>query len=122
MKYLLLASPFPVLMSTLSLYVYTLGLTISLIVFIIFIFDAYKRSIDFINARKEIDRFGIKAGRKYRFSMCQRHAFMAACLSKGMFKQSLELYKDMGYKFYHIFPDQGLLNLSFWKSFFLGKG
>lgn len=60
--------------------------------------------------------------RRFRHSMCSRFSCAAA---SGRFKDSMQYYRSIGYRWYHFTPDgffsikgNPLVSIGFWKSFF----
>ena len=88
------------------------------------IFDLWKRLIEFKRAFHALSN-GAKirsVARRLRHSMCQRHVAITAAWRVGQCKEMRQLYWDMGYRWYHIFPDEGLHTFKFWRGFFNLKG
>lgn len=79
--------------------------------------DDYTKTLKII--RTDMGR--VHAWAKYkRGSMCERHAVIAAGYEYDeLLGECIKnKYRSMGYRWYHITPDQPLWTIKFWKGFF----
>ena len=119
MKYVILSVGYPSLI-TLSAGIASYAFhAVFLIIVMIGVVDMYKRVKDFFIVRQKIENgMSVKmVANRYRLSMCQRHACLAAALSVGRFNDFNLWFKSNGYRYYHIFPEGGIFNKRFIKSF-----
>lgn len=84
--------------------------------------DLSKRFVEFKKHKEELKSISstrlVRYTNRYKVSMCQRHALIAAANHVGCKKKVKDLLYLMGYRWYHIFPDEPLWSIKFWKGFF----
>ena len=120
MKYALAAVALPTLV-TLFLLLFCLYSWIFLIPATLSFGDMVARFKDYRNATKTLSQENIlRTFSKHKRSACQRYAVTAAALHKGI--ECKGVFRNMGYKFYHVFPDKTFtrkcpfLKLKFYKA------
>jgi hypothetical protein len=104
-----------------------LGLVLSLGVFLCATADGFCRYLEYRRFKKVFRRFGIrpKLFRVSGRSRCQRDAMLQAARECGLAAQAIQEFKTLGYRWYHLVPDQitanpltlfhpGFLRATFW--------
>ena len=121
MRYLLISAPFPTISAIMTGFMASYWHWFFGLVALGFLYDVYKRMQDFLKVRRMIE-YGHgphKVTKIFKHSMCQRHAALVAAysMSHNQFFWYNKIFKRLGYRWYHIFPDAGLHSFKFWKGF-----
>ncbi len=74
--------------------------------------DAFSRYREFKRLRRILRRYGFKPGvfRLVAASRCQRDAALLAAREAGCRAQARGVFRDLGYRWYHILPDAIVAN------------
>lgn len=99
------------------IFLLVLSLVLSLYIFTpVFIWDIYARAKEYYKLKEK--RITKRIMNRYKGSLCQR------CIITSLEPKAKDYYKELGYRIYHIIPDEWVENpktifkLSWWKRFF----